>query len=211
MKNEYNWYPPMKNCRLCGEGSCNDFIEGIIQERKSYTDCPFYTKNETIIENENEANFDDKDFHDNQFDFLLKPVGDEISARKIIRPFRSDLIQYFSIKEGDIVMGRPMGAGCPVTHVLKVYHIDDMTGVLYTWSVGPKFAREGKVIDIKAYYMVGFEGIAANVVKEPKVGKTAGFLPSFCMLRLTHYGLVNMVMDTEEGLFVRVEDIHIAH
>jgi len=30
------------------------------------------------------------------------------------------------------------------------------------------------------------------------------------MLRLTHYGLVNKVLNTSEGLVVRIEDIHIA-
>ena len=58
--------------------------------------------------------------------------------------------------------------------------------------------------------MVGFEGIAENIINHPKVGKAAGFMPNFCMLRLTHYGLVNKVLNTSEGLVVRIEDIHIA-
>jgi hypothetical protein len=68
---------------------------------------------------------------------------------------------------------------------------------------------EGRTIDIRAYAMAGFEGVAANVVREPVIGKMSGFMPSFCMLRLTHYGLVNMVLNTKDGLVVRLEDIHI--
>ena len=157
-----------------------------------------------------EANFTSVDVHGTAFDFLLKPAKNEISARKIIRPFRTDLIERLSISKGDVVIGRPMGAGCPVTHVLEVYEVDEMTGVLYTWSVGPRLSREGDVKDIKAYAMIGFEGVAANVVKEPMIGKTALFMPSFCMIRLTHYGLINTILDTADGMFVRIEDIHIA-
>lgn len=58
--------------------------------------------------------------------------------------------------------------------------------------------------------MVEFEEISENIINHPKVGKTAGFTPNFCMLRLTHYGLVNKALNTIEGLVVRTEDIHIA-
>ena len=170
-----------KNCGLCGEMCTNN-----------------------VNENEN------LDFHNNIYDFLLKPIADEPSARKIIRPFRTDLIEKLNIKVGDIVIARPMGAGCPVTHVLKVYEIDDLAGLLYTWVVGPEYSRGKETKDIKAYSMVGFEGIAENIINHPKVGKAAGFMPNFCMLRLTHYGLVNKVLNTSEGLVVRIEDIHIA-
>lgn len=195
-----------RNCGLCGEESCDSFRQAIKDNKKQISDCPFY-KDESVDDlNENK----NLDFHNNAFDFLLKPIGDEPSARKIIRPFRTDLIEKLNIQVGDIVIARPMGAGCPVTHVLKVYEIDDLAGLLYTWVVGPKFSRGKEVKDIKAYSMVGFEGIADNIMNYPKVGKTAGFMPNFCMLRLTHYGLVNKVLNTSEGLVVRIEDIHIA-
>ena len=191
---------------LRGEKSCADFRKNIKDGKKQITDCPFHKKDNINNVNEN----DNLDFHNNIYDFLLKPIGDEPSARKIIRPFRTDLIEKLNIKVGDIVIARPMGAGCPVTHVLKVYEVDDLAGLLYTWVVGPEYSRGKETKDIKAYSMVGFEGIAENIINHPKVGKTAGFMPNFCMLRLTHYGLVNKVLNTSEGLVVRIEDIHIA-
>lgn len=195
-----------RNCGLCGEESCDNFRQAIKDNKKQISDCPFYKDEPADDLNENK----NLDFHNNAFDFLLKPIGDEPSARKIIRPFRTDLIEKLNIQVGDIVIARPMGAGCPVTHVLKVYEIDDLAGLLYTWVVGPEFSRGKEVKDIRAYSMVGFEGIADNIMNYPKVGKTAGFMPNFCMLRLTHYGLVNKVLNTSEGLVVRIEDIHIA-
>lgn len=194
-----------RNCGLCGEESCAAFRQALSMARKKESDCPFYKEHVT-----EETECENCDTHGNIYDFMLGPIGNEPSARKIIRPFRVDLIEKFNIKKGDIVVARPMGAGCPVTHVLQVYEVDELAGLLYTWAVGPKYARNKEVINIKAYAMVGFEGIAEHIKVHPKVGKTAGFMPGFCMLRLTHYGLVNKVLNTSEGLVVRVEDIHIA-
>ena len=195
-----------RNCGLCGNQSCEEFRNSLKKGLKKENDCPFYMKdrNTTIIK-------DNTDTHGNKYDFILKAIGDEISARKIVRPFRPDLIEKLDIKKDDIVVGRPMGAGCPVTHVLKVYEVDNLAGLLYTWVVGPAYSRGKEVKDISAYAMIGFEGIAENIVSHPKVGLAAGFMPNFCMLRLTHYGLVNKVLNTSEGIVVRIEDIHIAN
>ena len=195
-----------RNCGLCGAKTCDEFREYLKSGQKEEKECPFYSENTRV---EIEAN-NNLDFHGNTYDFLLKPVNGEVSARKIIRPFRTDLIDKLEIKKGDIVVARPMGAGCPVTHVLEVYEVDELAGLLYTWVVGPQYSRNKEVKDIKAYSMVGFEGIADDISVYPKVGKTAGFMPNFCMLRLTHYGLVNKVLNTRDGLLVRIEDIHIA-
>ncbi len=194
-----------RNCGLCGHKSCEEFRQSLEKGIKQENDCPFNSSK--VIKVSDEQN---TDTHGNKYDFLLKAIGDEPSARKIIRPFRVDLIEKLDIKEGDIVVARPMGAGCPVTHVLKVYEVDELAGLLYTWVVGPKYSRGQEVKDIKAYNMIGFEGIIDDVIVEPKVGKKAGFMPNFCMLRLTHYGLVNKVLNTSEGILVRIEDIHIA-
>lgn len=200
-----------RNCGLCGEKSCEEFQDAVNRKEKPFDKCPFYAEHEKENQHEKEMICDSVDTHGHVFDFLLGAVNGEISARKIIKPFRSDLIEKFNITKGSIVMGRPVGAGCPVTHVMKVYDVDELSGILYTWVVGPGYSRNNDVIDIRSYSMTGFEGIAKNIVEEPKVGKKAGFMPGFCMLRLTHYGLVNMVMETKEGLLVRIEDIHIAN
>lgn len=205
-----------RNCGLCGERSCKDFRESLGTGRRQPKDCPFWNlevQEQCNVAEADEVQYEEDahlDFHNNVYDFLLKPIGEEPSARKIIRPFRTDLIEKLDIKAGDIVVARPMGAGCPVTHVLKVYEVDELAGLLYTWVVGPQYSRGKEVKDIRAYAMVGFEGIADDILNHPKVGKAAGFMPNFCMLRLTHHGLVNKVLNTSDGLLVRIEDIHIA-
>lgn len=196
-----------RNCGMCGEQTCSEFRSKLKTGKKKINDCPFNYK----MKDNNIDAVENADIHGNQYDFVLKAIGDEPSARKIIRPFRTDLIEKLDIKIGDIVIARPMGAGCPVTHVLKVYDIDELAGLLYTWVIGPKYSRGKEIKDIRAYYMIGFEGIAENIICNPKIGKTAGFMPGFCMLRLTHYGLVNKLLNTNEGLIVRIEDIHIAN
>jgi uncharacterized Fe-S cluster-containing protein len=107
------------------------------------------------------------------------------------------------------VLGRPMGAGCPIPHVLKVIEADYTTGLLYTWVVGPQYAREQEVKDLTAYHMIGFEGIADQIRKSPEFGKRVTFLPGFCMMNLNHTGLVNLVLQQTAGLHVRLEDIRI--
>jgi len=195
-----------KDCGLCGDTTCLEFRKNVEQGLKNISECPF-NKKESNISN---SDYENKDMHGNEYDFLLKPIGNEISARKIVKPFRTELIEKLNIKKGSYISGRPVSAGCPVTHILKVFDIDELSGLLYAWVVGPKYARENEVIDIRSYEMIGFEGIADNVKERPAIGKAAGFLPCLCMLQLTHYGLVNKVLSTQEGIVVRIEDIHVA-
>jgi uncharacterized Fe-S cluster-containing protein len=207
-----SWTPPGKNCGLCGEKSCKDLLVSIERGRKNYTECPFY-KSENLRAFEarevQEAKYTGVDILKNQYDFLLSPLPGEVSARKIVLPFRSDLVEKMSIKKGDYVVGRPMGAGCPIPHVLKVIEASILTGLLYTWVVGPKFSREQEVKDVQAYHMIGFEGIAQKIAKQPVLGTRATFLPGFCMMNLNHTGLVNMILEKSCGLQIRIEDIRI--
>jgi uncharacterized Fe-S cluster-containing protein len=101
-----------------------------------------------------------------------------------------------------------MGAGCPIPHVLQVIRAEQVTGLLYTWVVGPRYSREQEVKDVVAYHMIGFEGLAGSIKKEPAFGCRATFLPGFCMMSLNHTGLVNMLLQKSYGLHMRIEDIH---
>lgn len=204
------WKPPGKNCGLCGQRSCGDFVKAVQKQEKTLADCPFYTPcckplAECI---EREATYPDTDVLGNPYDFVLTPLPGEISARKIVLPFRADLVEKFNIKKGDIVIGRPMGAGCPVQHVLQVVTAEQNTGLLTTWVVGPKFSRSQEdIIDLGAYHMVGFEGIAAQIKREPQFGCRHTFLPGFCMMSLNHTGLVNMILNKKAGPHIRIENI----
>ncbi|MGE5583531.1 MAG: hypothetical protein ACM3X9_13500 [Bacillota bacterium] len=73
-----------------------------------------------------------------KYDLILLPIHGEYSARKIVLPSRGDLIEKLNIQKGDYALGRPMGTGCPVPHVLQVIEADPVTGLSMTLVVGPK-------------------------------------------------------------------------
>lgn len=209
-----SWAPPGKNCGLCGSQNCGEFLEQVTASQKRYSDCPFYHPNETVLTcprglEAEEALYDGRDVLGHRYDFVLAPLPGEISARKIVLPFRSDLVDKLAIHKGDLVVGRPMGAGCPVPHVLRVIEANPVTGLLTTWVVGPRYARDHPVKEVEAYHMVGFEGLAVQVEKQPEFGCRVTFLPGFCMMNLNHTGLVNMLLKQTEGCHVRIEDIRI--
>ncbi len=211
----YAWLPPGKNCGLCGEKDCKSFLRAVSNTTKKYADCPYYhdyhypahPSEKTIVLSA--AVYPEHDILGNPYDFILEPLPGEISARKIVLPFRADMVEKMQIKEGDYVLGRPMGAGCPIPHVLQVIRAEQVTGLLYTWVVGPRYSREQQVKDVIAYHMIGFEGLATHIKKEPAFGCRVTFLPGFCMMSLNHTGLVNMLLQKSSGLHLRIEDIHL--
>jgi len=198
------WQPPGKNCGLCGAKTCLAFLEMVRSGERSYPDCPSYQ--ETGGE---QAAQDLRDILGNPYDFVLDPAPGEPSARKIVLPFRPDLVERWGSAEGEIVLGRPMGAGCPVQHVLRVIDANPVTGVLTTHVVGPAFSRGASCHDVQAYHMIGFEGLARVIRRPPTFGMRQRFLPGFCMMALTHTGVTNMVIERPEGLLIRVEDIRL--
>ena len=202
------WQPPGKDCGACGAPSCADFILLMERGEKSRADCPFSGDNPAPVP-VTEANYSGTDVCGKSYDFVIGPLAGEISARKIILPFRADLVERWEIVKGDIVLGRPMGQGCPVQHVLRVIDANIVTGVLTCHTVGPRAAREGTVKDVQAYHVIGFEGIAKVIKRPPEFGFRQSFLPSFCMMQVAHTGVVNMVLAQSDGLHVRVEDIRI--
>ncbi|MGI6144505.1 MAG: Fe-S cluster protein [Clostridia bacterium] len=214
MSSTNHWLPPGKNCGLCGAENCKSFLRLLQAGKKTYEDCPYFHKRAKKEQQKKhdelkEATYSPYDILGNPYDFILNPLPGEISARKIVLPFRSDLVEKMEIIPGDLVLGRPMGAGCPIPHVLKVIKAEPVTGLLYTWVVGPQYSRERQVKDVVAYHMIGFEGIATAVRKEPVFGSRMTFLPGFCMMNLNHTGLINMVLEKSCGYHVRIEDIRI--
>lgn len=214
MQQKKHWLPPGKNCGQCGAQDCKTFLRLLHNGKKTYEDCPYFQQEQekTRPEKQNtitEAIYAPVDFLGNPYDFILKPLPGEISARKIVLPFRSDAVEKMAIKKGDYVLGRPMGAGCPIPHVLKIIKAEPQTGLLYTWVVGPQYSREGTVKDVVAYHMIGFEGIATAIRRKPSFGCRVTFLPGFCMMNLNHTGFVNLVLEKKCGCHVRLEDIRI--
>jgi len=203
-----SWHPPGKDCGACGAPSCAEFLVLTERGEKSEGDCPFSSFSCGPV-TAREAEYTGTDVCQKPYDFVLGPLGNEPSARKIVLPFRADLVERWKIASGDIVLGRPMGQGCPVQHVLRVIDANPVTGVLTCHTIGPRAARERTVKDVQAYHVIGFEGIATAISRLPEFGERMSFLPSFCMMDRAHTGVVNMVLNKSGGLHVRVEDIRI--
>ncbi len=202
------WKPPGKDCGACGAQSCREFLLLVKTREKELPDCPFYEERR-LDSALPDGEYSGKDIVGQAYDFVLLPLPGEPSARKIILPFRPDLVERWDIKRGDIVLGRPMGAGCPVQHVLSVIEANPVTGVLTCHTVGPHRARNTEVKEIQAYHVVGFEGIARVTRSAPVFALRQFFLPSYCMMQRAHTGVVMMVLEKSTGLHVRVEDIRL--
>jgi len=202
------WNPPGKDCGACGAPSCDTFLDLVNRGEKSLPDCVFYSAG-TAVGFEGETRHSGRDILGGEYDFIIEPLPGEVSARKIVLPFRPDLVEKWDIVPGDIVVGRPTGAGCPVQHVLSVIHANPVSGLLTCFVVGPAASRAGEFKDVEAYHIVGFEGIARTVRREPTFGMRQRFLPGYCMMNLAHTGVVNMVLGKSSGLHVRVEDVQL--
>lgn len=202
------WTPPGKNCGACGQKDCVTFTDAVNAGVLRDCDCPFFSS-DTQTKIPLPSEYQTEDILGDPIDFVLNPLPGEVSARKLLLPFRPDLVERWNIQPGEIVIGRPMGAGCPVQHVLQVISASLVSGVLICHVVGPAFSRGKAVKDLEAYHMIGFEGIAIPVRKEPEFGRRMKFLPGFCMMNLGHTGVVNMILNTSAGLHVRIEDIRL--
>ena len=203
------WTPPGKDCGACGSPTCEAFLSRVRQGERELADCVFYRTTAVSSRFEGEACHTGRDILGAEYDFILDPLPGEVSARKIVLPFRPDLVEKWGITAGDIVVGRPAGAGCPVQHVLSVLHASPTSGLLTCLVVGPRASRGGGFKDVEAYHIIGFEGIARTVRREPVFGMRQRFLPGYCMMDLGHTGVVNMVLAQSGGLHVRVEDIRL--
>lgn len=197
------WRPPGKDCGLCGAASCTAFTALVAAGAKSVRDCPFYQE----TERRKDSSYSGVDILGLTYDFVIHPFPGEPSTRKDIIPFRSDLVEKWEIKAGDLVIGRPAGAGCPITHALRVTAADPVSGIISCHVTSPLEARNEDVLDIKAYHVHAFEGIAETVNHEPTFGMKQRFQPGYCLMGLSHLGVVNMVISTSDGVRVRVEGI----
>ena len=203
-----DWTPPGRNCGACGHPRCEGFMDAVRRGAARPESCPFYrASGRGEATDVFEYRYSGRDIVGQSYDFVMRAMPGEPSARKIVLPFRPDLVERMGIVKGDIVTGRPAGAGCPVQHVIRVLDADPLTGVITGHVVGPAYSRDRDVKDVSMYHMLGFEGMAQVVSREPRFGVRHSFLPGFCMMDRAHTGLVNMVIRKPWGLQVRVEDV----
>lgn len=195
-----------KNCGICGFESCEMFAEEAEKDEGLLKRC-IYLKEDHELEGIPRVEYATEDIIGNAYDFILLPFLNEKSCREMILPFNPMLLGELNIKKGDIVVGRPMGQGCPVQHVMEVIDADDRFAVITVWVVGPQYSRDKEFKEIGPYNVIGFEGLAKVVKREPIFGHRQRFLPGYCMMNLGHTGLVNFINKTKDGVYVRLEDI----
>ena len=203
--------PPGRNCGACGCRTCDEYSARVALGSLDAEACPFYrapTADEGL-KVPMAVSYSGTDVVGQSYDYVITSMPGEPSARKIVLPFRPDLVEKMEIVPGDVVVGRPAGAGCPVNHVMKVIEADSVTGVITGHVLGPALSRGrfDQVKEVKMYHMLGFEGRAIPISKEPAFGMRQHFLPGFCMMDRAHTGLCNMVIDKPWGIHVRVEDV----
>lgn len=203
-----NWVSPGRNCGACCKKSCEDFHNALKEGTVKLEDCPFHLPVSNVsFDSSSDTRYTGFDVIGQEYDFWLAPIPGEKSARKIILPFRPDLVEKWDIHKDDIVVGRPSSAGCPVQHVIRVMDANPITGVIIGHVVGPAYARGMEVKDVMEYHMLGFEGRAMVLKNEPEFGKRYSFLPGLCMMGRAHTGLVNTVISKPWGIQIRIEDI----
>jgi len=203
------WEPPGKDCGACGSRTCSDFLGFAHAGKKDLADCPFY-RNPGAGDKKLPAPsaWSGKDISGFDYDFVLEPFPGEPSARKHIQPFRTELIAKWGIVPGDIIMGRPVEPSCPIHHILRVLKIDEVSGIITCYAVGPFAARKStKLHDIHAYREIAMEGIVQAVKHAPLLGFRQRFLPANCMRQMVHSGVIQMALKKSIGMHVRIEEI----
>jgi uncharacterized Fe-S cluster-containing protein len=146
-----------------------------------------------------------------EFDFFLEHFPEDPGPREIILPHNPMLTREMEVREGDILIGRPLGmsCGCPITHCGVAMQVDRRTGVIVWCVTGPLKPRQEGFKDIGYYIAEGYEGLIKEARIEVKIGARYFFQPRMCMLQWRHSGLVNYLNRTQTGLQVRLEGLWI--
>ena len=204
---------PGKDCGLCGARTCAELAEKAFGGAMGIERCVYLHEPKSVIPAGDELREEDitwKDILGREYDFILEKFPGDPGPREVIVPFNPVNVERLGIKKGDILVGRPAWAGCPVTHCGVVMEEPDYFNGMIEWCiVGPTFAREHG-IDIGNYNPVAYEGLAVFPRKELKFGMRYYFMPRYCMLQSRHSGLLNFIARTENGMSVRLEGIWIS-
>ncbi len=200
---------PGRDCGICGFRTCAELAEAAGKDPSLLKRC-VYLESEGAAVRAAEIETSWKDILGREFDFILDKFDDDPGPRETILPFNPVNVERLGVKKGDILVGRPAAAGCPVAHCGVVMDEPDYFNGLVTWCiVGPMPARE-RGVDIGLYTPIAYEGVVRRTRTELKFGMRYYFLPRYCVLQSRHSGLVNTVSKTKDGYLVRVESIWIA-
>jgi len=209
---------PGKDCGQCGFKTCDGLADRLVNHPEEIKRCIYmdaaalaqYHLPPVVVEFKAE-DISWKDILGREYDAVLEQFPDDPGPREVILPFNPTNVERLAIKKGDILMGRPTAAGCPITHVGQVMEEPDYFNGLITWCVvGPLVSRERGCTEIGSYTPIAYEGIVRHARVELEIGRRYYFLPGPCMLHSRHSGLVNVLAKRENGLRARFEGIWIS-
>jgi uncharacterized Fe-S cluster-containing protein len=203
---------PGKDCGQCGFKTCAALAEFSAVHPDAIKRC-IYLEQPAALAAAFAApigNITWKDMLGREYDFVLEPFPEDPGPRETIVPLNPANVERLAVKKGDVLYGRPVMTGCPVTHVgVVIEEPDYLNGTIVWCIVGPMAARE-RGREIGYYHIIAYEGIVRHTLKELQIAQRYFFLPRMCMLQSRHSGLVNALAKRESGMRVRVEGIWIA-
>lgn len=203
---------PGKDCGQCGFKTCAELAEFAAIHPDALKRCIYlgHPSGATIPILPADEDITWKDMLGRDYDFVLEPFPEDPGPREIIVPLNPSSVERLAVRKGDVLYGRPVMTGCPVTHVgVVVEEPDYLNGVIVWCIVGPMAARE-RGREIGHYHIIAYEGLVRHARQELQIGQRYFFLPRMCMLQSRHSGLVNALAKREGGMRVRVEGIWIA-
>jgi uncharacterized Fe-S cluster-containing protein len=202
---------PGKDCGQCGFRTCAALAEFAALHPDALKRCIYLERPAAVaaaVEPPAET-IAWKDLLDREYDFVLEQFPEDPGPREIIVPLNPANVEKLAVRKGDILYGRPVMTGCPVTHVgVVVEEPDYFNGAIVWCVVGPMAARE-RGREIGHYHILAYEGIVRHTRQQLQIGRRYYFLPRMCMLQSRHSGLVNALAKREAGMRVRLEGIWI--
>jgi len=217
-----------KNCGLCGMKTCGDFAEIVLKNPNAINRCPYVVVENKcatcpesatclatdLVQSPDMDKFKEISWKDNlgrEYDFVLDRMPGDFGPREHIVLFNPTNVEKLKLKKGDVIFGRPawISCGCPLTHVGIIVEEPDYFNGTLVWNViGPLAARQ-KGINIGYYNSTAYEGIIKHTRPgvELKIGVRYWFQPRYCMLQWRHWGLMNQMAKTKDGMHVRIEGL----
>lgn len=201
---------PGLNCGSCGFRSCADLLAAISEDSTKINNCIYRRKKSNIlphIKNDECPSHRWEDVLGREFDFILDPFEEDEGPRETIHLFNGHLIREKNLKKGDLIVGRPLAAGCPVTHCGKIISIDEKSNLIDWCVVGPLAVRGNSFIEIGSYGPVGFDGVVRETRVKLKIGERHFWMPRSCMIQWRHSGLITSLLKIEGGYKTRIEGV----
>lgn len=203
---------PGKDCGQCGFKTCAGLAEFATLHSDALKRCVHLGQSTitpaTLLPSDEDITW--KDMLGRDYDFVLEPFPEDPGPRETIVPLNPLNIERLAVKKGDVLYGRPVMTGCPVTHVgVVVEEPDYLNGVIVWCIVGLMAARE-RGREIGHYHIISYEGIVRHTRQELQIGQRYFFFPRMCMMQSRHSGLVNALARREDSMRVQVEGIWIA-